>query len=141
MNLREFAKSRNEKPDTIRKYISRHPEQFSGHTSMSGNKMELDKVALVLLEEVYPLPRPVEVIVETESREELIRMQKLLIQAQQEMMRMQTLVAQAEAQKILLEDKESQLNDAREEIKELRAELDAERSVTWWQKLTGKRSK
>lgn len=141
MILIEFAKSRNEKPDTIRKYINRHPEQFAGHISKSGNKMELDSVAQELLEEVYPLPRPVEVIVDTESREELIRMQKLLIQAQQEMMRMQTLVAQAEAQKILLEDKESQLNDAREEIKELRAELDAERSVTWWQKLTGKRSK
>ena len=141
MILIEFAKSRNEKPDTIRKYINRHPEQFAGHISKSGNKMELDSVAQELLEEVYPLPRPVEVIVETESREELIRMQKLLIQAQQEMMRMQTLVAQAEAQKILLEDKESQLNEAREEIKELRAELDAERSVTWWQKLTGKRSK
>lgn len=141
MILNEFAKSRNEKPDTIRKYINRHPEQFAGHISKSGNKMELDSVAQELLEEVYPLPRPVEVIVDTESREELIRMQKLLIQAQQEMMRMQTLVAQAEAQKILLEDKESQLNDAREEIKELRAELDAERSVTWWQKLTGKRSK
>lgn len=138
MKLVDFAKSRNERPDTIRKYISRHQEEFAGHTNKSGNKMELDEEAVELLEEVYPLPAPVEVIVDTTSREELIRTQKLLIQAQQEMMRMQTLVAQAEAQKILLEDRESQLAEAKEELAQLRAELDAEKSRTWWQKLTGK---
>ena len=104
--LTEFAVGRNERADTIRKYISRHKNEFEGHCSISGTKMELDDVAVELLDKVYPLPKPVEIIEDTESRNELLKTQKLVIQLQQKISEQSMALAQAEATKLLLEDKE-----------------------------------
>lgn len=121
--LTEFAESRNEKADTIRKYISRHKKEFEGHTSFSGTKMEIDDEAMNLLDKAYPLPKPVEIIEDTESRRKLVQAQELIIQMQQQMMDMQEKVAIAEATKALLEDKEQQLAAANKEKIELKNEI------------------
>ena len=60
--LTKFAEQRNEKPDTIRKYINRHKEEFEGHFEVDGHKMTLDVIAVKMLDEKYPLPKPVEII-------------------------------------------------------------------------------
>lgn len=121
--LTEFAVERNERADTIRKYISRHKNEFEGHCSISGTKMELDDVAVELLDKVYPLPKPVEIIEDTESRNELLKTQKLVIQLQQKISEQSMALAQAEAAKLLLEDKEEQLKEKKDEIEERKAEL------------------
>lgn len=123
MLLTEFAEGRNEKPDTIRKYISRHKKEFEGHTELSGTKMEIDVVAMEILDKVYPLPKPIEIIEDTESRRKLVQAQELIIQMQQQMMDMQEKVAIAEATRALLEDKERQLEDVQKEKAELKAEI------------------
>lgn len=121
--LTEFAAERNERADTIRKYISRHKNEFEGHCSFAGPKMELDDVAVELLDKVYPLPKPIEIIEDTESRKELLRAQKLIIQLQQKISDQSMALAQAEATKLLLEDKEEQLKEKKDEIEERKAEL------------------
>lgn len=121
--LTEFATGRNERADTIRKYISRHKNEFEGHCSFSGPKMELDDAAVELLDKVYPLPKPIEIIEDTESRKELLKAQKLIIQLQQKISDQSMALAQAEATKLLLEDKEEQLKEKKDEIEEQKAEL------------------
>lgn len=163
MLLIEFAESRNEKADTIRKYINRHKKEFEGLCSFSGAKMELNEKAVELLDKIYPLPRPIEIIEDTESRRKLIQLQEAYIQLQAKMVEATTQLAQAEATKLLLEDKEEQLEKAEQKllkaeekterveielkelreksenhIKELEEQLEIEKSKTWLQKLLKK---
>lgn len=126
--LTSFAESRNEKPDTIRKYISRHKEKFEGHCSFSGTKMEIDDEAMLMLDQVYPLPKPIEIIEDTESRKELIKAQKLIIQLQQKISEQSMALAKAEANKLLLEDKEEQLKEKKAEILQIKAEISNEKA-------------
>lgn len=121
--LTNFAESRNEKPDTIRKYISRHKSEFEGHCSFCGTKMEIDDYAVTMLDQVYPLPKPIEIIEDTESKNELIKAQKLIIQLQQKISEQSLALAQAETTKMLLEDKEEQLKEKRDELDEKKQEL------------------
>ena len=91
-----------------------------------------------MLERQYPLPQMVQVVEDTESREKLIQAQELIIQLQKKINEQSQLIAQAEATKMLLEDKQVQLEKMEAEKADLQKQLDAERSKTWWQKLRGK---
>lgn len=157
--LTKFAEERGEKADTIRKYISRHKDDFEGHTCMKENKMLLDEQAIIILDEIYPLPRPIEFVEDTESRKQLLEAYESLNMAKDKIIELQSeiasniqLIAQAEAQKLLLEDKEQQLNDERiknkkmedlleeerQKILLLQEELAQEKNKSWWDKLRGK---
>lgn len=130
MLIIEFAESRNEKPDTIRKYISRHKDEFKGHTTLSGSKMEIDDVAYDLLEKVYPMPKPIQIVEDTEARKKLMQAQELIIRMQMQMMEMQEKVALADANKALLEDREHQISEMQAEKKELKEQLaDKEKKI------------
>lgn len=91
-----------------------------------------------MLERQYPLPQMVQVVEDTESREKLIQAQELIIQLQKKINEQSQLIAQAEATKMLLEDKQVQLDKMEAEKADLQKQLDAEKSKTWWQKLRGK---
>ena len=141
MNITEFAKSRNIEPQAISRYIGRHQE-FKGHTKKSGKAVELDETAVELLEKKYPLPQPVQIIEDTESRQKLIKAQELIIQLQNKLLDAQSQIAEAEAIKLLLEDKKAQIaryeqekETDKQKIDELSAELFAEKSKTWIDKL------
>lgn len=145
MILKDFAEQRNESPHTIATYIRRHPEEFEGHTTMKGNKLVLDEKAIELLEKVYPLPKPVEVIVDHESREKLIKALEEIRVLEKEIKKNYQIVAQAEATLVLLEDKKQELETSRADLEaervranelfrenaELRAKLSAEQSRKW----------
>lgn len=122
MTITEFARSRNVQAQTISIYIKRHEKLFKGHTSKAGKTIELDEVALEILDEKYPLPKPVEIIEDTESREKLIKAQELIIQLQDKLNQAQSKIAQAEATQLLLEDRTIQLEKAESENKELKVE-------------------
>ena len=130
MNITEFASARNEQSQTISIFIKRHPEQFEGHTRKVGKTVELDEVALEILEKQYPLPRPVQMLNGVDPEEHKAVMDKLasaqeyIIKLQDKMMEDQKLIAQAEAQKILLEDKNSQLEAVRAEGEKKDTEID-----------------
>ena len=62
MNITEFANTHDQQPQTIKRYIDRHPQFFSGHTQKVGKSIILDDVAIGLLDEQYPVPKPVQII-------------------------------------------------------------------------------
>lgn len=143
MNISEFARSRGIEPQTVRHYVNDH-EDIKKHTKKVGKMVELSDEAIELLDKIYPLPKPIQIMTGVDPDEhkrvqtelEIIRkkydatLEKITV-LQDKMMEDQKLIAQAEAQKILLEDKNSQLEAARSEvenkdteIKDLRAELE-----------------
>ncbi len=160
ITITEFSEQRNEDRDTVNAYIRKHPE-IQKDVSKKGKNTVIDTASdgYALLDKQYPLPKPIEVIEDTESRAKLIKTQELVIQLQDKLNRAQMQIAQAEATKILLEDKETQLEreyersakaeerattaegqmeSLRTEIEKLQEELERERAKTWVQKLFGK---
>lgn len=82
----------------------------------------------------------------------MIKAQEMIIQLQTRLNEQSQRIAEAEAIKILLDDKQMQLNKTQDEVlaarnevkaandrvEELRQQLAEERAKTWWQKLRGK---
>lgn len=139
MNLTEFAEARNVKINAVSNYLSRHPE-IKKHTVRIGKETELTPQAIDMLDSVYPLPKPIQIMTGVDPDEhkrvqtelEIIRkkydatLEKITV-LQDKMMEDQKLLAQAEAQKILLEDRESQLKIATEEGKKKDTEIDLQK--------------
>lgn len=138
MTITDFCKNRNVDAQTIRKYIKRHSEDFTGHTGKKGREITLDEHALIALEDKYPFPAPVEVIEDVEARKKLIQTQEMIIQLQIRIQDQTVALAQAEAAKMLLEDKEQQLQRAYDQCDKLQRELELERNKTWWDKIRGR---
>lgn len=145
MKLVEFAKQRGIPRDTITQYIRRHPDLFEGHTEVNGKSLFLDKEAERLLNEKYPLYSPVELIEDVELIKELSETRKELAQAERHIAELykkladQTaVIAQVETTKILLEDREEQLQRVYDQCDKLQQDLDRERAKTWWDKLRGR---
>ena len=150
ISVREFAESRNEQPNTVLTYIRRHQSEFEGHVETDNRKMMIDEYAIELLSAVYPLPAPVEVVVDAESRERLLYAQETIIKLQDALLDMQNRAVVAESKQLLLEErKEHELNVLRAElqaeldsrdkiIEDLKESLEKEKSRTWFQKLIGK---
>ena len=123
MTIAEFCEGRNVDAQAIRKYIERHPEDFNGHTGKKGREITLDEIALEILEKKYPLPQLVQIIEDTESLKKLNKLQEEYIKLQNKWNEQSLLIAQAEAQKVLLEDKELQLQKEQERAEKLEQEL------------------
>ena len=132
MNISEFARSRGIEPQTVRHYVNDH-EYIKKHTKKVGKTVELSEEAIELLDKIYPLPRPVQLVngVDPEEhkdvQDKLTAAQEFIIKLQNKMMEDQKLLAQAEAQKILLEDRESQLKIATEEGEKKDTEIDLQK--------------
>lgn len=159
MKLADFAEARGKKLDTIGQYIRRHAEQFKGHTWTEGNVLHLDDEGERLLNEKYPLPRPVEIVedVETikelsETRKALAASQAMVAELQRELMKQQSQVAQLEATQMLLEDRENMLREERAErkaaeektleallsVKEKELEIQKLRNRNFWERIMNK---
>ncbi len=129
MNISEFARSRGIEPQTVRHYVNDH-EDIKKHTKKVGKTVELSDEAIELLDKIYPLPRPVQLVNGVDPDEhkavqdKLTAAQEFIIKLQNKMMEDQKLLAQAEAQKQLLEDKEAQLNAAKVEGEKKDTEID-----------------
>ena len=132
MNISEFARSRGVEPQTVRHYVNDH-EYIKKHTKKVGKTVELSEEAIEFLDKIYPLPRPVQLMNGVDPDEhkavqdKLTAAQEFIIKLQNKMMEDQKLLAQAEAQKILLEDRESQLKIATEEGEKKDTEIDLQK--------------
>lgn len=142
VKLSDFADQRNVSRDTVAAYIRRNPEIFEGHTTKKKKALILDDEAVKMLDEMYPLPKPIQIIEDVESRQKLIQTQQLVIQLQQKIQDQTAIVAQAETMKILLEDKERQLTDKQSEIEAYRKkaeqqekEINRLKSRSLWQRI------
>lgn len=130
MNISDFARSRSVDPQAVSRYISRHPE-LQKLTTRVGKTVELTPEAERLLDEVYPLPRPVQVI-QGIPAEEYEALQKKyaaalekLSQVQEIRLEEQKLVAAGEAAQLLLSDREDQLREVRQRLEEEKSRADA----------------
>lgn len=129
MYLREFAEQRGQNPATISQYIRDHAAEFEGHTSMDGKQKVLDEVAIQLLDKKYPLPKPIQVIEDTESRKQLVEAQQYIIKLQEKMFEMQEannkLALEANKIKFLeadIERRDDLLDDAEQKLQEEKAQ-------------------
>lgn len=146
VTITDFAENRNTDRDTVNAFIRNHPE-IKAQTHREGKNVviDTDTEAYALLDKQYPLSKLIQVIEDTESRQKLIEAQETIIQLQMKLNEQSRHIAEADAIKMLLEDKQVQLEKAQQEIKEaeieiekLRQIIEAERAKTWWQKLRRK---
>lgn len=123
MFLKDFAEMRGVKPDTVATYIRRHPE-IAALTSTEGYHMVLSEEAIDILDKKYPMPKPVQVIQDTESLKKLNDAQEFIIKLQEKMMQMaeenSRLAIQAE-KVLMLEAAEQEKADR---ISKLEADID-----------------
>lgn len=131
MTITEFAKSRDIEPQAVSRYIGRH-EEFKGHISVNpknGKEKILDDVAIELLGEKYPLPKPIEIIEGIEPKEyqkvvnSMLELQELNNKMQEQLLDAQELIAGATAQRLMLEDRERQIAELKAEIEKSKEEL------------------
>ena len=117
MRIVDFAKARNLENQAVTRYINRHREIFDGHISKEGRQIVLDEIALSVLEEKYPLPKPVQVLEDTAARKQLIEAQEMIIKLQQQLVEAAPKIAMAEHNQFLI----SQIQQENEELKKLKA--------------------
>lgn len=131
MTITEFANSRDIEPQAVSRYIGRH-EEFIGHISVNpknGKEKLLDDIAIELLGEKYPLPKPIEVIEGVAPQEyqkvvnSMLELQELNNKMQEQLLDAQELIAGATAQKLMLEDRERQIAELKAEIEKSKEEL------------------
>lgn len=136
ITIAEFAKSRNVDRDTVNAFIRNHSE-IKKQTQKQGKNIVIDTEceAFALLDKQYPLPTPVQIIEDTESRQKLIKAQELIIQLQSKLLEQAEQIAKAGAS---LEDKQKQVALIEAENAELKKALEQEKSKTWLQKLLRK---
>ena len=123
MYLRDFAETRGVKVTTVAQYIREHPE-IDALTTMDGKFKVLSDEAIDILDKKYPMPKPVQVVQDTESLKKLAEAQQTIINMQQIMLEMaaenKQLALQAE-RVLMLEASERQKT---EEIGRLEADID-----------------
>lgn len=123
--LKDFAATHNKKTDTLRKYISRHQDEFSGHTKQGKKGLEIDEVAQQLLESSFPPPVEVVAAPDAELQKKIMQLQDLVIQLQAHQATLQEKATLADSLQLLLEDRNAQLDELKAELKEERAATQA----------------
>ncbi len=128
MTITEFADSRGVKVQAVNNYIKRHSSEFQGHSKKVGNARELDEVAIEILNKKYPLPRPVEIIEDKESREKLIKALERLDQMRDSIENLRIELYEAEKKALLNENAVLRLEDKEKEVEALTIQLEVSTS-------------
>ena len=102
-------------------------------TKSEGKDVVLSETAIEILDKIYPLPSPVQVVIDHESRDQLIKTQATVIQLQKQINQQTGLVAEAKFQRYLLDQKDKELEEQRklldmrsQEIEKLQANIKIE---------------
>jgi hypothetical protein len=122
MTVLEFCSIRGIQTQRVLKYIQRNPENFEGHTSKNGQYMEIDDDAFAILDKKYPIPSEVIPSPSAELMAELDRAKNMIIQLQADAIVHEKLLAKAELDKLLLEERNLQLLEARTTCTELQGQ-------------------
>ncbi|MCB5374130.1 hypothetical protein LIP36_11080 [Amedibacillus dolichus] len=151
MKTSEFLQGRDVERQALTRYINRHPELFKNHIKKDGKEIDLDDEAVAILDEVYPLIKPVELIngvpkeVHIQLQNELIKTQKENSELMKALLKVNEQLAIANTEKLLLEEKAKQFEELKEQNKSIsdelsvtKVELEKEKSKSWWDKLRRK---
>lgn len=118
MNLSDFARTHGVDPQTVQRYISRHPE-LRNSTIKEGKEVRLLAAGIAALEEVYPPPKPLQIIEGVPQERYAAALEKLaaaeaqIAEIQTQRLTDQRQLAQLEATQLLLGDREKQLEEER----------------------------
>lgn len=139
ISIADFARSRGQEKNTVNMYLRRHPE-IQKETVKRGKSRYLDteSAAFKMLESIYPLPKPVEIIEDTEARRQLIDAQQMIIKLQQQLVEAAPKIALAEQNQRLFDDMQLQNQELHEQLEAARQQLAEEQAKTWWDKLRGR---
>ena len=159
MKISEFIKGRRVERQALTRYINRHSELFAGHIVKNGKEIELDDVAVEILNNKYPLQQLVQIVEDTESIKKLAAANEKIAKLQEVIGQQKELLLKADNQIQLLEYKKDEfehykqesnekivnlstdLTEKNSEIEQLKAELEAEktRKLTLKERLFGKK--
>lgn len=116
MLVSEFARVRQVDNNTITKYISRHSKEFSGHTTRTTHGLELDEIAIELLEKKYLLPKPIEIIEDTESMKKLIAAQEEIIKLKDQINNLTLKLTESKLLEYRIETQNDQIEQLKSEL-------------------------
>ena len=159
MKTSEFIKGRRVERQALTRYINRHSELFADHIVKNGKEIELDDVAVEILNNKYPLQQLVQIVEDTESIKKLAAANEKIAKLQEVIGQQKELLLKADNQIQLLEYKKDEfehykqesnekivnlstdLTEKNSEIEQLKAELEAEktRKLTLKERLFGKK--
>lgn len=143
-------RGRSVERQALTRYINRHSELFAGHIEKCGKEIELDDEAVRILNDIYPLIKPVEVVdgipqdahIKVLNELNTVRKEKEALLSK--LIEAQSQIAMANATQLLLEDKTKQLDEVRANRDELQnklsnaeAELERYRNAGLFQRLFG----
>lgn len=111
MTITEFATSRGVSAQTVSIYMQRHKAAFDKHKQRDGKSVILDDVALQMLDKIYPVPAPVEVVEDVETMRQLIAAQQTIIQLQDTINKQMAEIADLQGTKLLADTLQSQCNN------------------------------
>jgi len=119
VSISDFASARQQDRGTVNAWIRCH-EDVNACCQIIGKDKYIDTSSegYRLLEKQYPLPRPIEVIEDKESRAALIQAQQLIIRLQEQLKEQAIQIAEQKSVQLLLEDREKQLAEQKEQAKE-----------------------
>lgn len=123
MNTTDFANSRNVQPQTVMKYIYRHKQAFKGHVKKVDRLTILDEVAIEILDKKYPLPKPVEVVVDVETLKELADARKELNLLYKELSNYKALQQLCSSMKLEIEQTSCKVEEQAQRIQHLSNEV------------------
>lgn len=132
MKITEFIQGRNVTYQTVRKYIKRNEKLFIGHIGKRNN-IVLDDTAISILEQKYPMTKPIEVIQDNENRDKLLLAQELIIKLQQELAESKAKIEDSKYATMFLpletaraDKAEANLNEEKKLVKNLTSQLEEE---------------
>lgn len=140
MNISEFARDRGLNPTTVSLYIRRHPEDFKGHTrpSGTGNSLELDEIALEILNKKYPRKeQPIQILEhdpelerKIQEQNELIRqLQSKIIALSEVNSQLEHALGDAKQSQLMLTIAEQQRDEAKNQLKMAEERYNKEHAV------------
>lgn len=128
MTITEYAKLRNQSPQTVSRWINNHKDLFDGHIKTSGKTKELDEIAVRELDNQYP-PRLVQVVEDVELQrkaenylQKIMELQNELSQNKADMLLLYDKFLETEHNAALLEERTTRLQETEEELKKLQQE-------------------
>lgn len=145
MTITEFARERQVNPTVVNNYISKHRDELNDHMEKKGKYVFLDNWAIEFLGKRYPVPAPVPVVIDTESREKYLSALEEISRLKDKIIALEKEQSKAQATALLLAERSSeleavrgQLSDVQAQKQEAEAEVERLRSRGFWARLTNR---
>lgn len=117
MTLKEFAEGRGVEYNALMQWLYRRPE-LRERMPKEGKSyvIEPGDGIFEILDKKYPIPKPIQVIQDEEARKELAEANRKIQELQEAMLKMAARASQADAMQLMLEQRDTELEQTREAL-------------------------